>query len=237
MVAAGNVVVDECGFQGWRELGRGAEVIDTPADIPLPRPVLVAPPGVASPALFEVTEGVHIARRQCAVEGLPLLDREAGVLRVVLRTRQVDLAVGHIHVAAKDDGFGFFECREVVDECGSPFSRAVVQSSQLTLGIGRVNIHQEKIPHVGADDAPFLVMFLTAYAVDDALGLLAGENCRAGVAGFDGGIPEDLVSIECLRHLFLTRFDFLQADHIRLFSLQIIHEPLAEDRANAVHIP
>ena len=80
-------------------------------------------------------------------------------------------------------------------------------------------------------------MFLAAYAIDDAPGLLAGEDCRAGVAGLDRRIPENLVSIECPWHLFLTGFDLLQADHIGLFGLEVIHEPLAEDRADAVHIP
>ena len=142
-----------------------------------------------------------------------------------------------IHIATEDDRLGFFERLEVANKCRRPFSRAVVESRELPLGVGRVNIHQEKIPHVGADDASFLVVLLATYAIDDGRWLFSCENRRAGVAGLDRRIPENLVSIECLRHLLLTGFDLLEADHIRSLGIQVIHEPLAEYRANAVDIP
>ena len=228
MVAAQNVVVDECGFESWRELGRGAEVIDAPADISLAGAVLVAPPCVAPTSRFEVAEGVYKASCQCEVKGLALLKRESSVLRVVLRSRQIDLAVCHIHISTEDDGLDFFECCKVVDECWRPLPRAVVKSSQFTLGIGCVNIHQEKISYVGADHAPLLVMFLAADAIYNRLRLFARENRCAGIAGFDGRIPVNLIPVERPGHLFLSGFDLLQADHIRLLGLEIIYEPLAE---------
>ena len=143
----------------------------------------------------------------------------------------------HIHVATEDDGLDFFESCKVVDECWRPLPRAVVESSQFTLGVGRVNIHQKKIPHVGANHAPFLVVFLAAYAIYYGQRLLARENRRAGVAGLDGRIPVNIISVECPGHLFLSGFDLLQADHIRLLCIEIIHESLAEYRANAVDVP
>ena len=80
-------------------------------------------------------------------------------------------------------------------------------------------------------------MLLAAYAIDDGRWLFPCENRRAGVAGLDRRVPENFVSIECLRHLLLTGFNLLEAYHIRFLSIQVIHEPLAEYRANAVDIP
>ena len=97
--------------------------------------------------------------------------------------------MGHVQVAAGDDGLMLIQLRQVVSEGFVPLE-TMVDPGQSRLGVGGVAGHKVKCRVFQCDQPPFRVQLRDADAVGDRQRLLPGENCRTGVALFLGVIPE-----------------------------------------------
>ena len=103
MVAACDFGLDESGFEARGHRGGGTEVVDAPPDILFAGAMLVAPPCVISTFGFKVAEGIDETGIEDLVECLSLLDRESRIAGIILRSGEVDLVVGDIHIATEND--------------------------------------------------------------------------------------------------------------------------------------
>src|SRR6185369_2848103 len=96
-----------------------------------------------SPALLKLTKRVKKPGVDEGCKPRPLLRRKAVVVNIGPRVGQVDLRVRYIEVAAKNDRLFLFQLLETAKEILVP-SLPITQSRQVALGIGHVNVHQEK---------------------------------------------------------------------------------------------
>ena len=83
------------------------EVINTPADVPFPGVSHVAPPGVFHLLRVQIAVCIHEAAAQQLLEGFALLVGKSRVSPVCLGILQINLACGHVQVAADNDRFSF----------------------------------------------------------------------------------------------------------------------------------
>lgn len=85
-----------------QELLRNEEIVDTPANIPFARMGEIIPIRISfALARMEVAKGIHVPILDHFVEPLAFDRKEAGVLLVLLWTRQIDWIVRRIHVSAE----------------------------------------------------------------------------------------------------------------------------------------
>ena len=97
--------------------------------------------------------------------------------------------MGHIQVAAGNDGLTFVQLGKMVPESFIPFE-PVVDAGQPRLGIGGIAGHKEETGVFQRDEPSLGVQLRDTDAVLNGLWLLPGENRRAGIAFFLGIVPE-----------------------------------------------
>ena len=195
------------------------------------------PPGVMSPTRLEFAEGVHEARAHKRAEAVALLDGETVVADVGLGVREVNLGVRHVEVAAKDDGLFLLQLFQVAQKILVP-NLTVRQPFQFALGVGRVNIHEEKILIFCGEHAAFVVVLGDAEMRRDFERNFFRENRRAGIAFFCGGVPKSRVARRPeLLDLVGRAFGFLQAKDVGLLGVEEFKEFFLKHGAQAVDVP
>ena len=75
--------------------------------------------------------------------------------------------MGHVEVAANDDGFVSVESAEIISEGGVPL-QAIVESAQFVLRVGHVDIDQIKCLHFERHHASLAVVLVQADALSHA---------------------------------------------------------------------
>ena len=236
MVAAHDFGVDGGVGDLAEEALAGDEVVDAPSGVLLPGLEAVGPPGVGDLGGVEGAEGVDEAAAEQLAELRALLVGEAGIAAVGLRVFQVYLLVGHVEVAAEDDGFLTVEVHEVGTEVVVP-RHAVVEALEAVLRVGRVAVDEEEPGHFKCDDAPFVVVVVDAHAVGDRQGLVPGEDGGAGIAFLLGGVPINVVALEGQVELSGLHLCFLQAEEVGVELCEHIAEALALAGPQTVHVP
>lgn len=213
------------------------EVVDAPPRVLLARTEAVGPPRVHARRVgVEVAEGVGEACGEQLAELLPLLVGEARVAPVGLGVLQVNLLVGHVHVAADDDGLPRVEFLQIAAELVFPL-HAVVQPPQFVLRVGRVDIHQVERGHLQRDDTPLAVVLLAAYAVADTDGLVTGVDGRARVALLLGVVPVRRVAFEGQIDLPGLHLGLLQAEEVGIQAVEDVGKAFVYAGPQAVDVP
>ncbi len=142
-----------CGLQ---RCGR-QEVVDAPADIPGAGIRHLRPPGVRlGPVGLERSKGIDQPSSTIGPETIAFFGREPLFADVGLRTSQVDLIVGDIQVAAKDDRLLLCESFHVVQKGTIP-KLTQRDAAEIVLGVWGINRRQPEIVELGRNDPPFVV--------------------------------------------------------------------------------
>ena len=214
------------------------KVVDAPAHVPGAGRGPVAPPGVGvGPIGIEPAEAVGKASLQKLGELGPLLIGEAGVAHIGLGVFQVDLLVGHVHIAADDHGLLGVQPLQVGAEIVLPL-HAVVDALELVLGVGRIDRHQPEIRVFQRDDPALGVVLWDAQVVAHAQGLVLGENRRAGIALFLGIVPIHMIARQIkIPELSLRQLYLLQTYRIGSAALCKIKKSLINTGSESVDIP
>ena len=212
------------------------EVVDAPAGVLFAGTETVRPPRVGHLLGIFVAERVGEAAAEQLGEALALLVGESGVATVGLGVLQVHFLMGHVHVAADDDGFLLVEPTQISLEVGFPL-HAVVQAPQSVLRIGRIDGDEIERGHFERDDAPLVVVLVDADAVADAQRLMAREDGRAAVALLVGVVPIGTVALEVEVELPLLHLGFLQTEEVGIQLFEHIAEAFAHAGSQAVDIP
>ena len=161
---------------------------------------------------------------------------EAGILPVGLGILQVYLLVGHIQVAAQDDGLLGIQCHQVGTEVVLPL-HAVVQSLQPVLRIGSVAGDQIEVVRLQRDDAAFVVVLVDADSVCNAQRLMLGEYGRTRIALLVGIVPVRLVAVEREVQLSLLHLCLLQTEKVSVHLLEDVAEPFPFTGSQPVDVP
>ena len=216
------------------------EIIDTPADVPVPGPGHHVPKGVLLRLLVEGPEYVDVAVAQELVDPAPLFRQEPGDGAVGLGPRQVDLFVGRVHVTADYDMPSF--CLEPIDgiQEGVVEPHLVVQTVAGGLAVGEVDVEQDEIGVVGDDDPPFPIELIVAepvgYPPRNPLGVQRHTAVSLLLRGREVG-PVSLRVGELRRKLVDRSLGFLEAQDVRAFPGKPVDVALFLDRAEAVDVP
>ena len=213
------------------------EIVDAPTHVPGPGSRPVAPPGVGvGPVGVEEAEGVGKARLQKLGELAPFLIGKAGVADVLLGVFQVDLLVGHVHIAADDHGLCPVQLLQIGAEVVLP-AHPVVQALQLVLGVGGVDADQEEVPIFQGHRPALGVMLRDAQVIAHGEGLAFGKDDRAGIALLFRVAPVALIAGEIQLDLPGLELGLLQADEIRLEAAENVLEALLLHGPQTVHVP
>ena len=187
---------------------------------------------------MEMAEGVDEAGGEDVVEAGAFFVGESGAFSVLFGPGEVDLAVGDVEIAGKDDGLGLFELFHVGEEGGVPLD-AVGETAEVILRVRGVDVDDKKVRVLGREDAAFLIVLGPAYPEAGGEHRHLAEGGDAGVTLLDRRIP-----LHVPARLFKSDFDlvgtglhFLEEDHVRLVQLEEVDEALFEDGADAVHVP
>ena len=188
-------------------------------------------------ALLELAERVDEAGLDQGAEPGAFLRGEPVVLHVRLRIRQVDLGVGHVQVAADDDGFGLFQLLEIREEVPVPLL-AIGQAGEFAPGVGHVDVDEVERGELRRQHPALVVVLQMADA--------AGHFERGGFRE-DGGAGITLL----LRPVPVGgqlgrpgRFDvvrvalgFLEAKDVGRFAGEELEEVLLQHGAQPVDVP
>ena len=166
MVGAVDVGVDGGTFNAFDKFGGDEEVVEAPADVPVARAGEEVPIGICVFHIWmEMAEGVHIACTYDLIYPGAFFGEKAGIFFIFFRPREVDLLVGGVHVAAKDDRLLLAQLlgereKSIVE------AELVVQPYGTLAGIGEVDVDEPEVVVFSAHQPPLLVELFDAHAVD-----------------------------------------------------------------------
>ena len=212
------------------------KVIDAPAGILLTGLEAVGPPGIFHLIGIFEAEGVGKAAGQQMAELGALLVGKARIMAVGLGVLDIDLLMGHIQVAAKDDGLLGIEALEIGQEIVLP-RHAIVETLQAILRIGRIAAHQEKAVHLEGDDAPLMVVRIDADAIGDIERLVFCEDGCARIAFLIGIVPIALVALEGHIELSGLHLRLLKTEEVGIQLFEDLTEALALTGTQAIDVP
>ena len=236
MVGALNLIVD---FGRDNAVPQGLadeEIIDTPTHIPLTGRHAVGPPAVLyflrvleAPAVYETgcQKLAHLS---------PLLIRKTCTEMVGCRILEVYFLVRHIHIPANHHRLGLFELLQISAEIILP-AHTVIQPLEFVLRVGDIGVHQEEIPEFQSNRTPFVVVLVYAYSRSYRKRMPACVDCGSGIAVLVRIIPIGFVSGKLQINLSGFQFRLLQADAIRVETLENPGKTLADHSPQAVHVP
>ena len=144
--------------------------------------------------------------------------------------------MGHIEVAAHDDGFLLVEFHQIATEGVLP-RHAVVQTLEAVLAVGCVTGHEVETGHLEGDDTALMVMLLDADAIGHAHRFVPAVDGRARVPLLLGIVPIGAVTVKLQVQLSLLHLGLLQAEEIGVQFLEDVGKALAGHCTQAVHIP
>ena len=165
------------------------EVVDAPPHVLLAGARTVAPPCIS---LFQIgvygTESVDKTAVEEFCEFTALFIGETRIAPVGLGVLEVDLLVGHVHVAAYNNRLAAVETAHIVTENRLPL-HTVVEACKLCLSVGGIDSHQIIVIHIERDDAALAVVLLNAYTICNRQRFPAGIYRSARIAFAVGEIP------------------------------------------------
>ena len=212
------------------------EVVDAPTRILLAGLKAIRPPRIGDLLRIFPSEGVGEACCQELRKLRPLLVRESRVHAIGLRVLQVYLLVGHVQVAAQDDGFLLIEAEEILTERIFP-RHAIVEALQTVLRVGRIAAHQEEVLHLERHHPTLMIVVVDADAIGHIEGFVLGKDGCAGVAFLLGIVPIRLIAIELQVQLTGLHLRFLQAEEVRIYLAEDVAEALAFASPQSVDVP
>ena len=164
-----------------------------PADVLLPGPGLVGPPGIG--VLFvpvHVAEGVDPAKFHKTVQKGALKRKEASVQHVLLGPCKIDFPVGYVEIAANHHGLflaqilgigkeGLEKAHLVVEALEKPLMLAVfVQDFGST--IGKIAVDEMELLVFQMKDASLALPFFVRKLMADTYGINLAEDCHTRIA-------------------------------------------------------
>ena len=236
MVGAEDIGMDSGIDQAFAQTIGNDEIVDAPAGILLAGLKTIRPPGILHLVGIFKAEGVGEAIGQQLAELGALLVGEARIMAVGFRILDIDLLVGHVQVAAEDDGLLGIEALEIGLEIILP-RHAVVETLKTVLRVGRIAAHQEEVVHLEGDDAPLMVVHVDADAIGDAERFPTGEDGGAGVAFLVGIVPIALVALEGYVELSGLHLRLLKTEEVGIQLLEYLAEALALAGTQAIDVP
>ncbi len=106
--------------------------------------------------------------------------------------------------------------------------------------VGEIHIAEHEAGKLGDDGAAFAVERIVPETFGHLDGFLLGKKGHTGIALSFGGAENPMIALHVLELLLDLAFlglGFLQAEDVRLFPVQPIHEPFFIDGPEAVHVP
>ena len=228
--------MDGCISQLLAQTVRDDKVVDAPTGILLTSLEPVRPPRVFHLLRILVAEGVRKTAGQQVAELFAFLVSEAGIMTVGLRILDVYLLVGHVQIAAEDDGLLLIQAFQVIAKVSLP-RHAVVQTLQTVLRIGGIATHQEEVFHLQRHHPTLVIVHLDADAVGHTLRLMLREDGCATVAFLLGIVPIALIALESQIQLSLLHLRLLQTEEVGIKRLEYLTETLALAGSQTVHVP
>jgi len=110
------------------ELLRDPKVVDSPADVPLPRVTAISPPTVSAGASVELTKRIEKPGVNDLVQSRALFVGKSRVPPIRLGIRQIDFVVGTVDIATKNHRLASVQLLHVREECGIPLLPVVEPS-------------------------------------------------------------------------------------------------------------
>ena len=235
MIARADLLLHRTRDRAGGERLAGEDVIEPPADVPLPHVAPRRPPGEQAVVVgVERAADVHEAAAEDALDDRALLRQLAdrawlSFLRVHVAVRPRDVHVAHQHDLArralKRRGVGVHRLEELH------------LAGKILAAVGHVDGRDGQVADVHGDDAVLVV------EGGVGKGRPLGRERFADVQG-DAGVPLAAVPVapialhlaEGRRYLFGRGFDFLQADDVRA----LLRDPLVDlrlSRPDAVDVP
>ena len=236
MVGAEDIGMDSGIDQAFAQTIGNDEIVDAPAGILLAGLKTIRPPGILHLVGIFKAEGVGEAIGQQLAELGALLVGKARIMAVGLGILDIDLLVGHVQVAAEDDGLLGIEALEIGLEIILP-RHAVVEALETVLRVGRVAAHQEEVVHLKRDHTPLMVVHINTDAIGHIQRFLSGENSGATVALLVSIVPIALVALEGYVELSGLHLRLLKTEEVGIQLFENITEAFALTGAQAVHVP
>ena len=122
VVGAKGIFINGGGGNFIRDPVGNDKIVNTPACVLFSGFEHIAPPSIAIRCVgVQMAEGVGKTCLQCLGEACPLFIGETGIAPIGFGILQVDFIVGHIQIAAGDDGLGFIQFGQIGAEGFVPF--------------------------------------------------------------------------------------------------------------------
>ena len=150
---------------------------------------------------------------------------------------QINLLVGHIQIAAVDNGLAAVQRDQIVPQVILPL-HAVVQPLQAVLGVWSVAAYQIEALVLQRNEASLVVMPVQVHAIGGGQRAVGGKDGGSGIALLFRGVPI-LQNTLPQRNVSLTALHFclLQTEKVRRLGLIKLQKALFHTGPQAVHIP
>src|SRR3989339_619203 len=195
-----------------------------------------------------MTEGVYESCTDESVCSLAFLICEARVFVVVIWSSKIDLLVGNVEVATKNDRLLFLEFLQVLEKRWIPNRMTEFQSREIALGIGGIDVYEKRVFELHRDHTTFLEWLAKSIfkfirigignIVHNGERLDLGKDRRACIARFLCRVPDLLILRQIYFCLTLLCFGLLQTQDVRLMLLHKRDERiLTQYSPKTVYIP
>jgi len=226
-------------FQSGFQRLADQNVIDAPAFVVRARVAEIAPPRVMVRVFVEMAEAVDESFVDENVEPVALVRQKSGDVLVAFGIVDVDFLVADVVIAANDE----------VRELGAQFVNVGVEIIHVhefvrnpdgVRSAWHVKTHDGNVAKISADVAAFEIHVFDTGSEDDVIGLGLAQNRDAAVAFFVCGIPVMIRISGRFKvgdgNLILRRFDFLEANHIRVGHFEPIDKSFGNCCSDTVDI-
>src|ERR1700730_8202828 len=211
----------------------------------------MTPPRIMAVPLREKPERIDEPRIHHILKSLALLVGESLFPAVRLGICEIEFGVGDVQIAAKNNRLARLELPAISQKCRIPMLEAQIQPAEVVLGVRRIHGDHVIVFEFSRDDPALIGAVasqlvretearskLRRITVDDGDRLLLGKNGRSRIALFGRRVPVLAVARQIDFNLPAFSLGLLETQDIGLMFLEERQEqPLAMDRANAVHIP
>lgn len=148
----------------------------------------------------------------------------------------LDMNLGMAKYVAENNRLVLLQPFEIGQEIVLPF-HPVVQSCKAVLGVGGIAGNHVVFRELSRYDTPLGIVFLHTDPICHGNGLLPGKYSSAGISLFPRIIPVLVISGKVQFDLSLLQLALLDAEHIRIHSLEEIQEPLSHAGSEPIYIP
>ena len=144
--------------------------------------------------------------------------------------------MSHVEVSAEKHGLLLVQREQVIPERIVPH-HAVIEPLELRLAVRGIAGHYIIILVLRSYHPSLIVMLLDSEAIAHRDRLLLRKKRRPGVALLLSIVPVLVVAGQVQIYLALLQLAFLNAEHVRIHILEIVHKALLHAGPYSVHVP